>query len=75
MLSLVDIVELIDGVVVRNPGAIVARVTSKPSPAWSLVPVCWAGSGEASSVEFFLTSLDIVTAIVVGERGGGRKCN
>lgn len=76
MLSLVDIVEPIDGMVIPDPGAIVARVTGKPSPAWSLLPVRCTGSGEASLVEFFLASPDIFAAIEVDvdEGGGGRKC-
>lgn len=71
MLSLVDIVEPISGAVVADPVAIVARVTCKPSPTCSLVPVCCAGSGKASSVEFFLAISDIVAAMVVEERAEG----
>jgi hypothetical protein len=68
MLSLVDRAGTVDGVAVPDPrgvpGAIVARVTCRPSPGSS---VGCGESGLISSDGLFSASWDIVAAIVVEE--------
>ena len=77
ILSLVDRIEPIDGVADPDPrgepGAIVARVTCGTGSAGSLTMVGCAESGGASSCKFFLATWDIVTAMVVEERGRVKK--